>query len=132
MTVFLQFWYWFPFTHFISLSLAPKALIGVNNLLKVPQSFKFTCNAKKSLFDYPEHLKTEQKEAKKETTKVELSITNKAKARAAKKAHDKDGMEIEPGLSKVFELLFYLVILFYYFRVLASLLNSLKLRKRRK
>lgn len=102
MTVFLQFWYWFPFTHFFSLCLAPKALIGVNNLLKVPQSFKFTCNAKKSLFDYPEHLKTEQKETKKEAAKVELSITNKAKARAAKKAHDKEGMEIEPGLSKVF------------------------------
>ena len=103
MLVFTQFWYWFPFTHFLSLSLSPTALIGVNKDLKVPKGFKFTSNAKASLFDYPALLKADQKEVKKEAPKVDLSTTAKAKARAAKKAFDKDkdGMEIEaPGLSK--------------------------------
>lgn len=103
MMVFLQFWYWFPFTHFISLSLAPTAIIGINKDLKVPKEFKFTSNAKASLYDYPALLKADQKEIKKEAQKVDLSTTAKAKARAAKKAYDKDkeGMDIEgPALSK--------------------------------
>lgn len=97
MLVFLHFWYWFPFTHFLSLCLSPTALIGVNKDLKVPKGFKFISNTKPSLFDYPALLKPDQKEVKKEAQKVDLSTTAKAKARAAKKAHDKDGMEIEPG-----------------------------------
>lgn len=103
MMVFLQFWYWFPFTHFLSLSLSPTILLGANKDLRVPKGFKFTSNAKPSLFDYPAMLKADQKEVKKEAQKVDLSTTAKAKARAAKKAHDreKEGMEIEqPGLSK--------------------------------
>jgi len=103
MMLFLQFWYWFPFTHFISLSLTPTVLIGVNKDLRVPKGFKFTSNAKPSLFEYPALLKADQKEVKKEAAKVDLSTTAKAKARAAKKAHDKDkdGMEIEgPALAK--------------------------------
>ena len=103
MLIFTQFWYWFPFTHFLSLTLQPTALIGVNKELKVPKGFKFVSNAKPSLYDYPTLLKADQKEVKKEAQKVDLSTTAKAKARAAKKAHDKndkDGMEIEPSLSK--------------------------------
>lgn len=103
MMVFLQFWYWFPFTHFLSLSLSPTILLGANKDLRVPKGFKFTSNAKPSLFDYPAMLKADQKEVKKEAQKVDLSTTAKAKARAAKKAHDreKEGMDIEqPGLSK--------------------------------
>lgn len=93
--IFTQFWYWFPFAHFLSLSLAPSAFFGVSSSLKIPKSFKFQCNSKQSLFDYPAFLKTEQKEVKKEAQKVDLSTTAKAKARAIKKAHDKEGMEIE-------------------------------------
>ena len=103
LMVFLQFWYWFPFTHFISLTLTPSVLIGVNNELRAPKGFKFTSNAKPSMYDYPALLKADQKEVKKEAQKVDLSTTAKAKARAAKKAHDKDkeGMDIEtPGLNK--------------------------------
>jgi 26S proteasome regulatory subunit N2 len=35
MAVFTQFWYWFPLTHFLSLSLTPTAIIGLNKELKV-------------------------------------------------------------------------------------------------
>lgn len=102
MVIFTQFWYWFPFSHFLSLSLTPKALIGVNSDLKVPKGFSMNCNGKLSQFDYPPFLKTETKEVKKEAQKVDLSTTAKAKARAAKKAHDKEGgMDIEPSLNKV-------------------------------
>lgn len=85
MAVFLHFWYWFPCVHFFALTLAPSGLIGVNKNLRIPKGFQFRSNAKPSLFDYPAHIKPDdkKKEVKKET--VQLSITEKAKARAAKK-----------------------------------------------
>ena len=33
--VFSQFWYWFPLSHFLSLSFTPTCMIGLNNNLKV-------------------------------------------------------------------------------------------------
>jgi 26S proteasome regulatory subunit N2 len=85
MAVFLHFWYWFPCVHFFALTLAPSGLIGVNKNLRIPKGFQFKSNAKPSLYDYPAHIKPDdkKKEVKKET--VQLSITEKAKARAAKK-----------------------------------------------
>lgn len=35
MLVFSQFWFWFPFTHFLSLAFTPTAIIGLNGQLKV-------------------------------------------------------------------------------------------------
>ena len=35
MALFSQFWYWFPFAHFLSLAFTPTALIGLNKGLKV-------------------------------------------------------------------------------------------------
>jgi len=61
MLVFLHFWYWFPTVHFLSLTLAPSALIGVTKNLKVPNSFEYKSNAKPALYDYPAHLKVEDK-----------------------------------------------------------------------
>jgi len=39
MMMFLQYWYWYPLLNFLSLSLAPTALIGLNKDLKVPKGF---------------------------------------------------------------------------------------------
>ena len=35
MAIFTQFWYWYPLMHFLSLSLTPTALIGLNKDLQV-------------------------------------------------------------------------------------------------
>ena len=35
MLVFSQFWFWFPFGHFITLALTPTAIICLNTALKV-------------------------------------------------------------------------------------------------
>lgn len=39
LVLFMQHWYWYPLLNFLSLSLTPTALIGVNENLKVPKSF---------------------------------------------------------------------------------------------
>jgi 26S proteasome regulatory subunit N2 len=104
MTIFTHYWYWFPSAHFFSLTLSPAGLIGVNKGLRIPKSFQFKSNAKPSLFDYPAHIKPDDKKkaVKKET--VQLSITQKAKARAEKKNVDKKLDEDSPlkkGESKI-------------------------------
>jgi hypothetical protein len=52
MTMFLQHWYWYPYLHFISLALAPTAVIGVTKDLSLPVDFAVTCNTKPSEFAY--------------------------------------------------------------------------------
>lgn len=37
LLVFLQFWYWYPLTHFLSLALTPSALIALNGDLNMPK-----------------------------------------------------------------------------------------------
>lgn len=83
MTIFTNFWYWFPYVNFVSLSLAPAAYIGIDSTLRIATDFNFKINTKKSTFDYPEPLKQDDGKDKKELSKVALSTTNKAKARAA-------------------------------------------------
>ena len=41
MLVFSQFWFWFPFTHFLSLAFTPTAIIGLNGQLKVTLYFYY-------------------------------------------------------------------------------------------
>jgi len=95
MVVFTQFWYWFPLVNFFPLTLSPCSLIGVNKNLRVPKGFQFKTNAKPSLFDYPPHIKPDDKKKDVKKAAVELSLTTKYKTRAAKRARGKDEMEIE-------------------------------------
>ena len=39
MVMFTQYWYWYPLLNFITLTMTPTALIGLNEDLKVPKSF---------------------------------------------------------------------------------------------
>jgi 26S proteasome regulatory subunit N2 len=94
LCVWCHHWYWHPLLHFFSLTLTPTAVIGVNKELKIPGSFKIKCNAKPSLFAYPEPLKEVVEEKKERVTTAILSITSKAKAKEAKKKKD-DGVEME-------------------------------------
>ena len=90
LAMFSQFWYWFPLTHFLSLSFAPTSIIGVRGSdLSIPK-FEFICHTKPGLFDYPPMFEeSADKEVEKVATAV-LSTTAKAKARAKKTKKEKD------------------------------------------
>lgn len=108
LTVFVQSWYWFPLAHFLSLSFAPTAIIGVKEDLKIPK-FELNCHTKPDLFQYPPKTEeSKEKQPDKIATAV-LSTTNRAKARANKKKksqegeadEDDDKMEIEEEQKEV-------------------------------
>ncbi|CCD22467.1 proteasome regulatory particle base subunit RPN2 NDAI_0A03100 [Naumovozyma dairenensis CBS 421] len=90
LAMFSQFWYWFPLSHFLSLSFTPTAVIGVRGSdLNIPK-FDLNCFAKEHAFDYPKMYKeSANKEVEKVATAV-LSTTARAKARAKKTKKDKD------------------------------------------
>ncbi|EFA76166.1 26S proteasome regulatory subunit S1 [Heterostelium album PN500] len=75
---FLQFWYWYPMTHFFGLALTPTAIIGVNKNLEMP-AFSFKSNCKPSLFAYPPDTKpsTSNQPSKIETAILSVSRKNK-------------------------------------------------------
>ena len=89
LTVFTQYWYWYPFTHFISLSFTPTAIIGLNKDLKVPK-LEFISNARPSLFAYPPDIKPPAAVA---VTKVAAPVLSTA--RKAKSKSQKDAMAVE-------------------------------------
>lgn len=83
LAIFTQYWYWFPLTHFLSLSFTPTSIVGVKEDLFVPL-FGFHNSAKPRLFAYPPKVEeTSEKKPIKVETAV-LSTTNRAKTRARK------------------------------------------------
>lgn len=96
MTVFTQYWYWFPLTHFLSLSFTPTAVIGVDQDLEVP-SFKFYSATRPSLFDYPPEQETKIEDAPEKVKTAVLSTTAQAKRRAQKKEKQqrRESMDID-------------------------------------
>lgn len=104
--VFLQYWYWFPLTHFLSLSFAPTSVIGVDQKLEVP-FFKFHSNTKPSLFDYPPEQQVKAEEAPEKVKTAVLSTTAQAKRRAQRreKQQRRESMDLDqtPTTPKVSE-----------------------------
>ncbi|CAG8955210.1 hypothetical protein HYFRA_00007226 [Hymenoscyphus fraxineus] len=96
MAVFIQYWYWFPFTHFLSLSFTPTSMIGLDHDLDVP-SFKFYSATRPSLFDYPPEQEVKTDEAPTLIATAVLSTTAQAKRRAQKKerAQRRESMDID-------------------------------------
>lgn len=94
--VFTQYWYWFPFTHFLSLSFAPTAVIGVDQKLEVPV-FKFHSNTRPSLFDYPPEQQVKADEAPEKVKTAVLSTTAQAKRRAQRREKEqrRESMDID-------------------------------------
>jgi len=85
MLVFLQHWYWFPLSHFLSLCFQPTSLITLTADLKMPV-MEFKSNAKPSQYGYPPPMEEKkEKQAEKVETAI-LSITNKAKKRQQDKS----------------------------------------------
>ncbi|KAH6620494.1 armadillo-type protein [Boeremia exigua] len=80
MAVFTQYWYWFPLTHFLSLSFTPTAIIGVDQDLQIP-SFKFHSNTRPSMFEYPPETEVKTEEAPEKIKTAVLSTTAQDKRR---------------------------------------------------
>ncbi|POR39068.1 26S proteasome regulatory subunit rpn2, partial [Tolypocladium paradoxum] len=97
MAVFTQYWYWFPFTHFLSLSFSPTAVIGLDHDLEMPD-FKFHCATRQSLFDYPPEQEAKAEEGPALIATAILSTTAQAKRRAQRKerAQRRESMDIDP------------------------------------
>ncbi|RKO98605.1 hypothetical protein CXG81DRAFT_15699 [Caulochytrium protostelioides] len=96
MTLFTQFWYWYPLTHFLSLAFTPTGLIGLNAELGMPQ-FDFVSNARPSLFAYPPPKKVVSETKIEKIAAAILSTTAKAKARSTKKKDGKDATAGKDG-----------------------------------
>lgn len=94
LALFTHYWYWYPSLHFLSLSLSPNALYGLNKDLKVPKSFTFRSNAKPSLFKYPDFLKEEEKKQKEKVETAVLSTTVKKQIKDKKKTEG-DKMDVD-------------------------------------
>ncbi|RKF62571.1 26S proteasome non-ATPase regulatory subunit 1-like protein A [Erysiphe neolycopersici] len=96
MAVFIQYWYWFPFTHFLSLSFIPTSIICLDHDLDIP-NVKFHCATRISLFDYPLEQEVKANEAPTLIATAVLSTTAQAKRRAQKKerAQRRESMDID-------------------------------------
>ncbi|KAK3951387.1 armadillo-type protein [Pseudoneurospora amorphoporcata] len=102
MAVFTQYWYWFPFSHFLSLSFVPTSIIALDSDLAIPNT-KFHCATRPSLFDYPPEQEVKVEEGPALVTTAVLSTTAQAKRRAQKKekAQRRESMDIDtPAVSK--------------------------------
>jgi len=85
LAIFVQYWYWYPLMHAISLAIKPTILIGVDSSLGPPVDFVVKCNCKPSMFAYPAPVSIEDKKSREKVPTAILSTTARAKARAAKK-----------------------------------------------
>ncbi|WWC92551.1 uncharacterized protein L201_007510 [Kwoniella dendrophila CBS 6074] len=97
LTLFVQFWYWFPLAHGLGLAFTPTALIGVSaeKEIKIPK-IDLTCNSKQSLFAYPSNEKKVEEKKKDKAKTAVLSTTAKAKARdRAKKQEAGEAMDTD-------------------------------------
>jgi 26S proteasome regulatory subunit N2 len=103
MAIFTQYWYWFPLTHFLSLSFTPTAIIGVDQDLEIP-SFKFFSDTRPSMFDYPPEAEVKAEEVMEKVKTAVLSTTAQARrrkqAREAKEKRELGGMDLDEPLSK--------------------------------
>ena len=96
MAVFTQYWYWFPLTHFLSLSFTPTSVIALDQDLEAP-SFKFHSATRPSLFDYPPEQEAKVEDAPEKVKTAVLSTTAQAKRRAQKKEKQqrRESMDID-------------------------------------
>jgi 26S proteasome regulatory subunit N2 len=85
LAVWSQYWFWYPYLHFLGLAFQRTAMIGLTQELKMPKGFGATCNARASQFKVPDPLTTKKEEKKVRIATVALSTTARARAREARK-----------------------------------------------
>ncbi len=95
LAIWVQYWYWYPLMHFLSLAFTPTFLIGLNKDLKIPQKFTTRCAARPSTFAYPKKIEEKKEEKKERVVTAVLSTTAKAKAREAKKKAGEEPQQME-------------------------------------
>jgi 26S proteasome regulatory subunit N2 len=111
LVLWLQYWYWYPLMHFMSLSLQPTMLIGLNKDFNIPKNFSVKCAAPPSMFAYPKIEEKKEDKREKVVTAV-LSTTVKSRARDMRKEARKSGKPLSrensvtglsegPGLERV-------------------------------
>lgn len=94
LLVFVQFWYWYPLTHFLSLAFTPTSIIGLNLDMNMPK-VEFKSNAKPSVFAYPPALEEKKDKNKEKVETAVLSITAKQQKRKDGEKKKDDKMEVE-------------------------------------
>ena len=84
----VQYWYWYPLMHMLSLSLSPSALIGVNADLNLPKNFQVECIggdvAKR--FGFPDPVEEKKEETKSRVKTAVLSTTAKVNQKHKQKS----------------------------------------------
>ncbi|KAL0034615.1 hypothetical protein WJX79_010540 [Trebouxia sp. C0005] len=88
LAIFSQYWYWYPLSYFLTLTLQPTALLGLNSDLQMPK-LQVTSDCSPSMFAYPPPVTTETKDTGAKVPKAVLSTTAKAKDKAKKKDAEK-------------------------------------------
>ena len=88
LTVFCQYWYWYPLMHFVSLAFTPVCVIGLNKDLNMPE-WSFNSNAPPSRFAYPPEFKPPTVEAPVKVSTAVLSTSKKVKARQQQRAAER-------------------------------------------
>jgi 26S proteasome regulatory subunit N2 len=99
MALFTQYWFWYPYLHYLSLTFDPTCVIGLNQSLKMPE-FQFKSNAKPSMFSYPPNKKEPEKKTVVLAPTAQLSTSQKEKAkeeRKKKKSESMDDGEMTPS-----------------------------------
>eukprot|EP00178_Gracilaria_changii_P017261 TRINITY_DN4934_c0_g1_i1.p1 TRINITY_DN4934_c0_g1~~TRINITY_DN4934_c0_g1_i1.p1 ORF type:complete len:1095 (-),score=205.03 TRINITY_DN4934_c0_g1_i1:3303-6587(-) len=85
LAMFTQFWYWFPFVHFIGLTIKPAALICLNKDLKMPK-MKVKSDVSEDLYAYVPRGPPEKAKEVASAPKAILSVTAKSLAREKRRA----------------------------------------------
>lgn len=100
VALWLQHWFWYPLTHFLSLAMTPTACVGLDTTLRIPTGYKVDVACRPSWFAYPPPLPEKKDEKKAPAALVSLSVTAKAKAKAksaAKLAAAEKALGLGPG-----------------------------------
>ncbi|KAL0215665.1 hypothetical protein P9112_007849 [Eukaryota sp. TZLM1-RC] len=97
--LFLQYWFWSPYSLCISLSAVPSGFIGVvgNSNLEIPK-FDLICKAKPSSFAYPPNYKPPEKKKVSKAASAVLSVSTKEVARQTRLAKERQRERMEEGL----------------------------------